>query len=126
MTIDVFAKGVSKAIPVVGGVVSGGVTFATLMPMGTRLTDVLEEAHFSYTQDYFEADWSEIVEVYEKEKSEEEIISQSPEAEIATEASKSSSDFVFEKIKEAKKMLEVGVLSEEEFADIKGKLIAQL
>lgn len=126
MTKEVFAKGVSKAIPVIGGVVSGGVTFATLMPMGTRLTDVLEEAHFSYTQDYFEADWSEIVEVYEKEKSEEEIISQSPEAEIVTEASKSSSDFVFEKIKEAKKMLEVGVLSEEEFADIKAKLIAQL
>ena len=126
MTKEVFAKGVSKVIPVIGGVVSGGVTFATLMPMGTRLTDVLEEAHFSYTQDYFEADWSEIVEVYEKEKSEEEIISQSPEAEIATEASKSSSDFVFKKIKEAKKMLEVGVLSEEEFADIKGKLIAQL
>ena len=126
MTKEVFAKGVSKAIPVIGGVVSGGVTFATLMPMGTRLTDVLEEAHFSYTQDYFEADWSEIVEVYEKEKSEEEIISQSPEAEIVTEASKSSSDFVFEKIKEAKKMLEVGVLSEEEFADIKTKLIAQL
>ena len=126
MTKEVFAKGVSKVIPVIGGVVSGGVTFATLMPMGTRLTDVLEEAHFSYTQDYFEADWSEIVEVYEKEKSEEEIISQSPEAEIATEASKSSSDFVFKKIKEAKKMLEVGVLSEEEFADIKAKLIAQL
>jgi hypothetical protein len=126
MTKEVFAKGVSKVIPVIGGVVSGGVTFATLMPMGTRLTDVLEEAHFSYTQDYFEADWSEIVEVYEKEKSEEEIISQSPEAEIVTEASKSSSDFVFEKIKEAKKMLEVGVLSEEEFADIKAKLIAQL
>ena len=126
MTKEVFAKGVSKAIPVIGGVVSGGITFATLMPMGTRLTDVLEEAHFSYTQDYFEADWSEIVEVYEKEKGEEEIISQSPEAEIATEASKSSSDFVFKKIKEAKKMLEVGVLSEEEFADIKAKLIAQL
>lgn len=126
MTKEVFAKGVSKAIPVIGGVVSGGITFATLMPMGTRLTDVLEEAHFSYTQDYFEADWSEIVEVYEKEKGEEEIISQSPEAEIATEASKSSSDFVFEKIQEAKKMLDAGVLSEEEFADIKAKLIAQL
>lgn len=126
MTKEVFAKGVSKAIPVIGGVVSGGITFATLMPMGTRLTDVLEEAHFSYTQDYFEADWSEIVEVYEKEKGEEEIISQSPEAEIATEASKSSSDFVFEKIQEAKKMLDAGVLSEEEFADIKAKLIDQL
>lgn len=126
MTKEVFAKGVSKVIPVIGGVVSGGVTFATLMPMGTRLTDVLEEAHFSYTQDYFEADWSEIVEIYEKKKSEEEIISQSPEAEIVTEASKSSSDFVFEKIQEAKKMLDAGVLSEEEFVDIKAKLIAQL
>jgi len=41
MTKDVFAKGVSKAVPVVGGVVSGGLTYATFKPMAKRLQKYL-------------------------------------------------------------------------------------
>ncbi|MFF0112456.1 hypothetical protein [Streptomyces prasinus] len=37
MTKQSFAKSVSKAIPVVGAVVSGGLTFATYLPMAKRL-----------------------------------------------------------------------------------------
>ncbi|MGA6174591.1 hypothetical protein ACPEIF_30590 [Streptomyces sp. NPDC012600] len=37
MTKQTFAKSVSKAIPVVGAVVSGGLTFATYRPMAKRL-----------------------------------------------------------------------------------------
>jgi len=37
MTKDMFAKGVGKAIPVVGGVVSGGLTVATFLPMASKL-----------------------------------------------------------------------------------------
>ncbi|PFC51162.1 bacteriochlorophyll 4-vinyl reductase [Bacillus thuringiensis] len=37
MTKDTFAKGVSKVIPFVGGVVSGGLTFASMSKMGKRL-----------------------------------------------------------------------------------------
>lgn len=37
MTKQSFAKGVSKAIPVVGAVVSGGLTLATYLPMAKRL-----------------------------------------------------------------------------------------
>ncbi|MET9844311.1 hypothetical protein [Streptomyces ossamyceticus] len=37
MTKDSFAKSVSKAIPVVGAVVSGGLTLATYLPMAKRL-----------------------------------------------------------------------------------------
>ncbi|ANU43362.1 hypothetical protein [Bifidobacterium animalis] len=37
MTEQTFAKGVSKVIPIVGGVVSGGLTFATYRPMACRL-----------------------------------------------------------------------------------------
>lgn len=40
---EVFAKGVAKAIPVLGGVVSGGITLATFRPMCTRLQKVLRE-----------------------------------------------------------------------------------
>lgn len=37
MTKGIFAKGVAKAIPVVGGVFSGGLTLATFLPMAKRL-----------------------------------------------------------------------------------------
>lgn len=37
MTKDVFAKSVSKAVPIVGGVASGGLTYATYKPMAKKL-----------------------------------------------------------------------------------------
>lgn len=43
VTKDSFAKGVSKVIPVVGGVVSGGLTFSSMTKMGNRLSKALEE-----------------------------------------------------------------------------------
>lgn len=42
MTKDIFAKGVSKIIPVIGGVASGGLTYATYKPMAYRLKKHLE------------------------------------------------------------------------------------
>ena len=37
MTKQIFAKGASKVVPVVGAVFSGGLTFATFLPMAKRL-----------------------------------------------------------------------------------------
>jgi hypothetical protein len=37
MTKDTFAKGIGKVIPLVGGVLSGGLTLATFLPMSNRL-----------------------------------------------------------------------------------------
>lgn len=44
MTKDTFAKGVSKMIPLAGGVISGGLTFASMTKMGNRLMNALEES----------------------------------------------------------------------------------
>lgn len=41
MTREIFGKGVSKAIPIIGGVVSGGITLATFAPMSLKLKDYL-------------------------------------------------------------------------------------
>lgn len=41
MTKQTFAKGVSKIVPVIGGVVSGGITLATFRPMSATLRDYL-------------------------------------------------------------------------------------
>ena len=120
MTKNVFAKGVSKAIPIIGGGISGGITFATMRPMGTRLAETMDQAHFAYTQDTFEADWHDIVEVYEEETIE------TGTKDTPNENKQSSSDDLLNKIQQAKQMLDSGIISEAEFAEIKAKLISQM
>lgn len=47
MTKEVFAGFFKKAIPVVGGVVGGGLTYATFKPCCTKLKNVLEDTYLS-------------------------------------------------------------------------------
>lgn len=48
MTKDIFAKGVGKTIPILGGAISGGLTLATFKPMAHKLQKHLSEmAHMS-------------------------------------------------------------------------------
>ncbi|MBK4852099.1 hypothetical protein CU002_2614 [Enterococcus faecium] len=49
LTKATFAKGVSKVIPVVGGVLSGSMNYMTLKPMANRLKDELGKS-VNYTQ----------------------------------------------------------------------------
>lgn len=121
MTKNLFAKGVSKAVPILGGVVSGGITFATLRPMGQRLADTLDEAHFSYTEEEFHEDWEDIVEISEEETAEDAAQATSAEKEEPVSASN-----IMEEITKAKQLLDAGILTEQEFADLKAKLIAKL
>lgn len=60
MTREIFGKGVAKAVPILGGIVSGGITFATLRPQGFRLVNIFDEAKFSYSKEKMEADLMEI------------------------------------------------------------------
>lgn len=126
MTKGIFAKGVSKAVPLIGGVVSGGITFATLPPMGTRLTDALDKAHFSYSYTDFESDWKDISEVCEHDTEYTSQSSNDPNAEAVTEEDEIPSGSALDKIQQAKQMLDTGIISDEEFSDIKAKLIAQM
>lgn len=52
MTKDIFAKGVSKAIPIIGGVASGGLTFATYKPLAERLRKHLATLRFADVEYY--------------------------------------------------------------------------
>lgn len=47
MTKDIFAKGVSKVIPVLGGVASGDLTYLTYKPMAIKLRDHLATLKFA-------------------------------------------------------------------------------
>ena len=123
LTKSVFAKGVSKAIPILGGVVSGGITYATMQPMGARLLKALEEVHFAYDQTKFEEDWQVVSDICEKEPME--FI----EAEIVEENTSEPADdaiAVMEQLKQAKQMQEEGFLSQEEYDLLKEKLLAKL
>lgn len=50
MTKQVFAKGVAKIVPIVGAVVSGGITAATYLPMCYRLKDHLSSSILAVPQ----------------------------------------------------------------------------
>lgn len=56
VTKSTVAKGVSKAIPVIGGVISGGLNFASMLPMAKRLYNALDKATFDYSAEDFEND----------------------------------------------------------------------
>ena len=55
LTKATFAKGVSKVIPVVGGVLSGSMNYLALKPMANELKDELGKS-INYTQKDFEQD----------------------------------------------------------------------
>jgi len=112
MTKNIFGNIVAKAVPILGGIVSGGITFATLRPQGFRLANILDEAKFSYSNEEMEADLMEIKRTVDlQEKSENTPVGVSIEISIADE------------IKKSKELLDQGILTEDEFNEIKKKLI---
>lgn len=97
LTKTSFAKSVSKFIPVVGGIVSGGMTLATLKPMGMRLQKTLHEGTFEVSSS--------------KLFNEDEIkIEMSPA----------------QKLKEAKELLDLEIIDENEFIALKYKYTSEL
>ena len=118
MTKGLFAKGVSKAIPIIGGIFSGGLTFVSMRPMGKRLAEEFDEIHFDYSKKEFEEDWEEIVDEYDMNDADFSAES------VAVEAPKAKS--WAEQLKEAKELLDMGIISQEEFNQIKEKLISNI
>ena len=60
ITKTTVTKGVAKAIPVIGGVVSGTLNFASMAPMAGKLHSVLDDAAFDYTAEEMEEDIFEL------------------------------------------------------------------
>jgi len=51
VTKKTLANGVTKVIPVIGGVISGTITFVSMKPMAERLLTQLEKSNFNYTEE---------------------------------------------------------------------------
>ena len=69
MTKEIFAKSVGKVIPLIGGVISGGLTYATFKPSATKLKNYLiqlpiadVESYKTEQADIVDADFVEITE----------------------------------------------------------------
>lgn len=100
VTKNSFAKSVSKVIPVVGGVVSGGLTLATLRPMGYKLQKALHEGTYApIVQDDIIKDVT------------------------FTQVTNSEEDEAFEKLKKTKELFDLGIVSEDEYTEIREKYL---
>lgn len=139
VTKSTVAKGVSKVIPVIGGVISGGLNFASMMPMANRLQRALDSAIFGYTEEDLERDIIEIenitdIEPVEEKDTKAKIVDGGRKAldnisGLFSNKKKSSltqGGDVMETIKKLSELKDVGIISEEEFNQKKAELLAKI
>lgn len=131
MTKDTFAKGASKAIPILGGVISGGLTYISMKPMGNRLKDALASfINENYTEEDFKKDikdlereTGEIIDI-EYEAIDTKYKDVREEAAVTSQHNSSTSGFsLADELIKFKKLFDEGTISEEEFKEIKRDLI---
>lgn len=142
VTKSTVAKGISNAIPVIGGVISGGMNFASMLPMANRLLEALESASFDYTEEELEKD-IKIVETIDYSDEPDEIedfkskVTESGKklgnsiSGLFNKKKKEAEESVLtedpiEKIKKLAELKDLGIISTEEFETKKAELLAQL
>lgn len=126
ITKKTFAQGISKVIPLVGGVISGGLTYASMKPMGTRLRNTLYESVNNYSKEDFNKDFQEmknempgIIDV-EFADLEDDILSN---ANVVGIKNKNAEFSAADELLKYKQLLDMGVLSQEEFDMKKEELL---
>lgn len=129
ITKQSFAKGVSKVIPVLGGVISGGITFASLSAMGEKLRLALSDGT---NEDYIEKHIEEDIQIVNEEveaateltvdNSLEDIGNDLGDEFMATSQSKSVVD-VIEQIEKLNKLKEISAITLEEYDVLKIQLM---
>lgn len=131
MTKGIFAKGASKAIPILGGVISGGLTYMSMKPMGYRLKDALASSiNKNYTEEDLKKDikdlereTGEVIDIeYENVDTKSDDVREEAAATSQHNSSTSGINLADELIK-FKKLLDDGAITEEEFKEIKKDLI---
>lgn len=143
MTKTTLANGVSKAVPVVGGVISGTLNFTSMMPMANRLKETLEKTCFDYTEEEYNTDIdvllstdAEIIE--EKNQSIKNKISNGidktksnveglktklKKSKPKTKEVTSSNNDPYVELKKLKELLDMEIITQEEFDKKKKKIL---
>ena len=140
VTKTTVASGISKAIPVVGGIISGGLNFATMMPMANRLHESLDKACFNYSDEELEKDLKEIDEVSEIEHEDQPSVLEKAGNAVKGAGSavtgffsnlskksepKADTDIV-KQMEKLMQLKEMGALSDDEFEEKRKKLLEKL
>ena len=112
LTKATFAKGVSKVVPVVGGVVSGGLNYFSMKPMATKLKNELRKG-INYSEENLKQDLK-ILNV------EDIIIDESNLLE-----SSMKDENIIEQIEKAHDLLKQKIITEEEFISIKQNILSK-
>lgn len=130
-------SGVSKAIPVIGGVISGTINFASMMPMARKLNATLDNATFDYSEEEFNRD-IELLSNETGKVSEEDKQSFKEKFVVGFSKTKNSVSNLFsklgnnkdkseinpiEEIKKYKELLDSGIINQEEFNKKKKDLL---
>lgn len=142
ITKSTVAKGISNAIPVIGGVISGSMNFASMLPMANRLQSALESANFGYTEEELEKD-VEIIETIDYSNEPDEL--EDLKAKVVENSKKignnlsnifskkkneaktvAQSEDPFETIKKLSELKDLGIISQEEFDDKKAELLSKI
>ena len=141
-------RGVTKIIPIVGGIISGALNFASMMPMANRLQKALDDANFDYSEEEFNED-IEIINntVEDEEKSERPaslkgrisegfkktttgisgwVTKKKQELSDKKAANMVDQDEIFETIRKMKALLDEGIISQEEFDAKKAELLEKI
>ena len=132
LTKKTFAQGVSKAVPVIGGFISGGINFASMMPMANRLNNTLDKATFYYSDEEFNKDIEIIMNTDEYEEKEGNITDSKDTSDEVNNTASVISKFIskigrkndpYEEIKKLKDLLDNGIITQEEFEQKKKRLL---
>ena len=148
ITKSTVAKGVSKAIPVIGGVISGSLNFASMMPMANRLQAALDSATFGYTEEDLAKDIIEIESIASDDSEIADAPVEMPRDDVKAKLAEGSkktlnsisgfftkkkssvstqnSEDIFETINKLSDLKERGILTQEEFDIKKAELLSRL
>lgn len=123
LTKTTFAKGISKTIPVIGGVISGGLNYASMRPMANRLKNEL-----SKSINYTESDLKKDLKILEQEDGivySDELVSEQELTHTETQEIPVSDD-IYAQLEKAHHLLEKKIINEEEFSEMKKILLSKI
>ena len=141
VTKQAVGQGFKKIVPVIGGVISGALNFASMMPMANRLQKALDSATFGYTEEDLEKD-IEIIGNISDENSADNQEEKDLKAKI-TESGKKTIDSIsgffskkkvssqqnedpIEIIKKLSELKNNGIITQEEFDAKKAELLSKI
>lgn len=121
ITKKTFAQGLSKAIPLIGGVISGGLTYVSMKPMGHRLRETLYESVDNYSKDDFQKDLhiiqNEVIDI------DAEVIEEIAVSQDTNDMQDNKGFSVADELLKYKQLLDMGVITKDEFDAMKTKLL---